>query len=229
MTSCIDSGWLIVAIGPARRAERVREPRRAHVLGGDELALRDRDGALRNRDDVAGVERCRARLAATDRDRDRRRAARAACARESRSSPAALPAASPTRAARREAHVRSSSTISSSLYLREPFSRTTSSGRACSRSQRAACAFVPTRRSAAASSPPRCAPRASSAAILAAHEQHVDSSGGVRADAFVQRSATRRRAPPCSRAPRFGATPSPRRTRRAPRSCRSRWRCKRRR
>ncbi len=50
-------------------------------------------------------------------------------------------------AARCEAHVRRSSTISSSLYFREPLSRTTSSGRTCSRSHRAAARSSQRRRS----------------------------------------------------------------------------------
>ena len=141
MTSCIDSGWLIVAIGSARREIANASFDGRTYSAATKLALRDRDGALRNGDDVAGPRDAPYR-ARDDRDEV---VARANERRSHRNRHQARRRFRPRhdQTARCEAHVRSSSTISSSLYLREPFSRTTSSGRTCSRSQRAACAFVP--------------------------------------------------------------------------------------
>ena len=140
MTSCSDSGWLIVASGSGVPRQRQRQARRADHLGRDEARLRDRDGRLGDRDDVAGArdpahgvahERCEV-VAGRDQPRahgDRDEALRQAALADGDRDHANTSAPS-------------ASAICSILYTREPLSSTASPRRRFARSHATASSLL---------------------------------------------------------------------------------------
>ncbi len=132
------------------------------MLGDHELALRDRERRLRHGDNVTGTRNAPDRLA----NQRAEIVVRPHEPRANRNGPQPFGhfGARHSQRRHREAHACSSSTISSSRYLREPFKRMTSSPFECSRSHAAACELFSTETILEAWRPARRAPRASAAA-----------------------------------------------------------------